>query len=64
MTFNNRPGYRLYKIHSGNRSIRGYMVGKGSAENLHLQNNEAEDVYEPLHIRLIDNYETDTVITI
>ena len=40
------------------------MVGKGSAENLHLQNNEAEDVYEPLHIRLIDNYETDTVITI
>ena len=36
---------------------------KGSAENVHLRNNEAEGVYEPLHIRILDNCETDTVIT-
>ena len=64
MGLRNRPVYRLYKIHSEKRSVRGWMVGKGSAENLYLRNNEAEDVYEPLHIRLIDNCETDTVITI
>ena len=60
---NSRPVYRLYKIHSEKRSVRGDMVGKGSAKNVHLRNNEAKDVYESLDIRLIGNCETDSVIT-